>query len=184
MRKEIIGLILFFLVIFTLISLISFSPTDPSILQAAVTDKPHNLFGLMGAHLSGLLIGLFGLGAFWVPAICLLTSIHFLGNHSTKAITLTLGGGVLLAVTTGALMALKQHQYLLFGAKFSAGGIIGIPLKNFLVTSANATGALTILVVLWVVGFILGHGLLFPGIFRPMYEFRGKHRRTAQDRMD
>ncbi len=165
MRKEIIGLILFFLVIFTLISLISFSPTDPSILQAAAAEKTHNLFGPMGAHLSGLLIGLFGLGAFWVPAICLLTSIHFLGNHTTKAITLTLSGGVLLAVTTGALMALRQHHYLIFGAKFSAGGIIGIPLKNFLVTSANATGASTILIVFWIVGFILATGFSFLSFF-------------------
>ena len=165
MRKEIIGLILFFLVIFTLISLISFSPADPSILQAASPGKIHNLFGMMGAHLSGFLIGLFGLGAFWVPAICLLTSIHFLGNHTTKAITLTLSGGALLAVTTGALMALRQHHYLIFGAKFSAGGIIGIPLKNFLVTSANATGASTILIVLWIVGFILATGFSFRAFF-------------------
>lgn len=165
MRKEIVGLILFFLVIFTLISLISFSPTDPSILQAAPSGKIHNLFGLMGAHLSGLLIGLLGLGAFWVPVICLLTSIHFLGNHTAKAVTLTLGGGALLAVTTGALMALRQHQYLIFGARFSAGGIIGIPLKNFLVTSANATGASTILIVLWIVGFILATGFSFRAFF-------------------
>ena len=115
--------------------------------------------------MSGLLIGLFGLGAFWVPAICLLTSIHFLGNHTTKAISLTLGGGVLLAVTTGALMALRQHHYLIFGAKFSAGGIIGIPLKNFLVTSANATGASTILIVFWIVGFILATGFSIRAFF-------------------
>ncbi|MFO7972821.1 MAG: DNA translocase FtsK 4TM domain-containing protein, partial [Desulfobacterales bacterium] len=34
MRKEIIGISLFFLVIFTLISLLSYSPADPSINHA------------------------------------------------------------------------------------------------------------------------------------------------------
>lgn len=198
MRKEIVGLILFFLVIFTLISLISFSPTDPSILQATSAEKIHNLFGLMGAHLSGFLIGLFGLGAFWVPAICLLTSIHFLGNHTTKAVILTLCGGFLLAVTTGALMALRQHHYLIFGAKYSAGGIIGIPLKNLLVNSANSTGASTILIVLWIVGFILATGFSFRAFFgrcvnlgvfagerlkTVIIKFRERRRRKAQKRI-
>ncbi|MEX1355787.1 MAG: DNA translocase FtsK 4TM domain-containing protein, partial [Desulfobacterales bacterium] len=31
MRKEIIGILLFFLLVFTLVSLLSFSPLDPSL---------------------------------------------------------------------------------------------------------------------------------------------------------
>ena len=80
MRKEIIGVLLFFLVILTLISLLSYSPTDPSIHNARTTSQIHNLFGLFGAHMSGFMIGLFGLGAFWIPILLLLTSIHFFGN--------------------------------------------------------------------------------------------------------
>ncbi|MBT8374433.1 MAG: DNA translocase FtsK 4TM domain-containing protein, partial [Deltaproteobacteria bacterium] len=34
MRKEIIGILLFFVVIFTLISLVSYSPKDPSLFHA------------------------------------------------------------------------------------------------------------------------------------------------------
>ena len=85
MRKEIIGIFCFFLVIFTLISLLSFSPDDPSIHNAKAGGEIHNLFGLLGAHLAGILIGLFGLGAFWIPLLLLLTSIHFFGDHPTKA---------------------------------------------------------------------------------------------------
>ena len=74
MRKEIVGIFLFFLVIFTLISLLSYSPNDPSIHNAKVGKQIHNLFGILGAHLSGALIGLFGLGAFWFPLLLLLAS--------------------------------------------------------------------------------------------------------------
>ena len=161
MRKEIVGLLLFFLVVFTLISLLTYSPNDPSIHNAAVAGDIHNQFGFLGAHLAGLLIGLFGLGAFWVPVLLLLASIHFFGSHSGKIIALTMSGGILLVITTGALLSLAVspgNDYLLFGNAYSSGGIIGIPLKSVLVRYSNVTGAAIILMVLWTVGLILATG--------------------------
>ena len=158
MRKEIYGIILFFLVIFTLISLLSFSPADPSINNARATGQIHNLFGIVGAHVSGMLIGLFGLGAFWIPILLLLASIHFFGNHPSKAMISTLAGGIILVIITGALLSLRQNQIVLFGNKFSAGGMVGIPLKAFLVTYTNFAGTAIILILLWIIGFILATG--------------------------
>jgi len=158
MRKEIFGIILFFLVIFTLISLLSYSPTDPSINNSRAAGQIHNLFGILGAHLSGFLIGLFGLGAFWIPILLLLASIHFFGNHSNRAIMLTLIGGIILVVITGSLLSIRQNHFTLFGSKFSAGGIVGIPFKAFLVKYTNYAGGVIILAVLWVIGFILATG--------------------------
>jgi S-DNA-T family DNA segregation ATPase FtsK/SpoIIIE len=159
MRREIIGVFLFFLVILTLISLMSYHPADPSIHNATRTaGHIHNLFGLFGAHLSGFLIGLFGLGAFWIPVLLLLTSIHIFGDHPGKAIALTLAGGVLLVITTGSLMAFKQNHMIVFGSKFSTGGIVGIPLKSFLVKYSNMTGSAIVLVLLWIIGFIMATG--------------------------
>ncbi len=161
MRKEIVGLLLFFLVIFTLISLLTYSPNDPSIHNAAVAGDTHNQFGPLGAHLAGLLIGLFGLGAFWVPVLLLLVSIHFFGSHPGKIIALTVSGGIILIVTTGALLSLAAspgNDYLLFGNAYSSGGLVGIPLKSILVRYSNVTGATIILLVLWTVGFILATG--------------------------
>jgi S-DNA-T family DNA segregation ATPase FtsK/SpoIIIE len=158
MRKEIVGIFCFFLVIFTLISLLSFSPEDPSIHNAKATGSIHNLFGVLGAHVSGALIGLFGLGAFWIPLLLLLTSIHFFGDHPTQAKISTLIGGILLVVTTGSLLATRQNAYVMFGSQFSAGGLIGIPFKSFLITYTNFTGALIILILLWIIGFILATG--------------------------
>jgi S-DNA-T family DNA segregation ATPase FtsK/SpoIIIE len=158
MRKEIFGIILFFLVIFTLISLLSYSPGDPSINNARLAGPTHNLFGTFGAHVSGMLIGLFGLGAFWIPPLLLLASIHFFGNHPSRAMIATLIGGIILVVITGSLLSVKQNQFFLFGNKFSAGGIVGIPFKAFLVKYTNTTGSVIILVLLWIIGFILATG--------------------------
>ena len=84
MRKEIVGIIFFFLVIFTLISLLSFSPEDPSSHKARAGGEIHNLFGSLGAHVAGALIGLFGIGAFWIPLLLLLASIQFFGDQSRQ----------------------------------------------------------------------------------------------------
>jgi S-DNA-T family DNA segregation ATPase FtsK/SpoIIIE len=158
MRKEIYGIILFFLVIFSLISLLSYSPADPSINNAAAAGPIHNLFGVVGAHVSGLLIGLFGLGAFWIPIILLLASIHFFGNHPTRAMISTLVGGIVLVVVTGSLLSIQQNYLILFGSKFSAGGMVGIPFKAFLVKYTNYAGSVIILALMWIIGFILTTG--------------------------
>ena len=158
MRKEIVGIIFFFLVIFTLISLLSFSPDDPSINNARAGGEIHNLFGVLGAHVSGALIGLFGIGAFWIPLLLLLASIQFFGDQSRQVMISTLVGGILLVITTGSLLAIQQNHYVLFGNKFSAGGLIGIPFKSFVIQYSNVAGGLIILSLLWIVGFILATG--------------------------
>jgi DNA segregation ATPase FtsK/SpoIIIE, S-DNA-T family len=158
MRKEIIGILLFFLVVFTLISLLSYSPDDPSIHHAKVAGQIQNLFGLIGAHVSGLLVGLFGLGAFWIPVLLLLASLHVFGGHSGKAFLVTMIGGFILVITTGSLLACQKNHYILFGKSFSSGGIIGIPFKSFLLKYANHAGGTIILIILWLIGFILATG--------------------------
>ncbi len=158
MRKEIYGIILFFLVVFTLISILSYSPEDPSINNARAAGQIHNLFGVVGAYVSGLLIGLFGLGAFWIPILLLLASIHFFGRHPGRAMVATLIGGVILVIISGSLLSVKQNYYILLGSKFSAGGFVGIAYKDFLVKYTNTAGSVMILILLWIIGFILATG--------------------------
>ncbi len=158
MRKEIYGIILFFLVIFTLISLLSYSPADPSLNTAKAAGRIHNLFGIVGAYVSGFLIGLFGLGALWIPILLLLASIQFFGNQPSRAMLATMIGGIILVVITGSLLAVKQHHVTLFGSKFLAGGLVGDLLKSYLITYANTTGSIIILIVLWIIGFIIATG--------------------------
>jgi S-DNA-T family DNA segregation ATPase FtsK/SpoIIIE len=158
MRREIIGILLFFLVIFSLISLLSYSPEDPSIHNITASGHIHNLFGMLGAQVAGFLIGLFGLGAFWIPVLLMVASIRIFGNQSNRTLLLTLTGGLLLIVTTGSLLAIRQSAYMIFGSKFLAGGIVGGPLSAFLIRYSNLAGGTIILILVWMVGFILSTG--------------------------
>ncbi len=166
MRREITGIFLFFFVVFTLISLLSYSPADPSIHSAGSGGRVHNLFGVVGAHLAGLLIGLFGMGAFWIPILLLIGSLHVFGNQPARIMLYTLVGGLLLILTTGSLLAIHQDRYVLFDRSFSTGGMLGIPFKAFLVKYTNAAGGVIILIVLWLVGLILATGFSILTFFR------------------
>ncbi len=159
MRKEISGILVVFLVIFTLVSLVSYSPYDPSINNAADAGQIHNLFGIAGAHVAGLFIGLFGLGAFWIPFLLMLISVNLLSGKATgRSILITLGGGFLLVVVTGALFAFGGHQITLFEKAFSSGGIVGTPLHHLVTKMANRVGAALIFIVLFIVALILTTG--------------------------
>lgn len=157
MRKEIIGTILFFLVILTLVSLLSFSPNDPSINHAGAEGQIQNLFGMLGAYFSSFLVGLFGIGSFWVPILLLLASVRFLGQKKERALVFLIIGGCVLIVATGTFMSLVSSDNFctLFGHRFSSGGLIGIPLKSFLLRYTNPTGSYIIIFVLVIIGLIL-----------------------------
>ncbi len=171
MRKELAGILIFFLVIFTLISLVSYSPADPSLDHAAGTGQVTNLFGVVGAHLAGALIGLFGLGAFWVPILLLVVSTHFFGHHPREAMVATLIGGLLLVVVTGGLVSVwvtPITPVTVFGRPFSSGGLLGAGLKELAWRYMNQTGGTIVMALLWLAGLILATGFSVVGFARRM----------------
>ncbi len=161
MRKELFGIILFFLFMFILCSLLSYSPHDPSLNHAVAGIKSRNLFGLLGSYVSDILIGLFGFGAFWLPVLILVPGINFLSGKPVRKFFLVFPGALFLTIATGALFSLKQSTYIFLGDEFSSGGITGISLKLFLVKYSNLPGAVFILTLLVLVGISLSTGFSF-----------------------
>ena len=161
MRREIIGIFLFFLVILTLMSLLSYHPDDPCFLsKAGPSELPFNFFGVFGAHLAGFLIGVTGVGAFWIPLLLLIASIEFFSiGSSVHRVPFIAGGGLLLVLGTGSLFAFYQDLYVIFGRAYPAGGIIGSWVKNFLDHYTNVTGGTLILIFFLLIGFVLTTGV-------------------------
>jgi S-DNA-T family DNA segregation ATPase FtsK/SpoIIIE len=161
MKKELYGILLFFFIIFTTVSLFTFDVADPSVGNRFFTlpDQFGNAFGLFGAHLSGLFIFLFGLGAFWLPVVLGFVGIWLLKGRSARIIWLTLAGGIVLMISTGGIMYLFKNEYLLFGSAIPSGGIVGRTLTAFLLKYANITGGIIILVFFLLVGIVLATGV-------------------------
>ncbi len=161
MKKELICILLFFLIVLTCVSLFSYDIADPCVGSDffSVPDYIHNDFGLFGAHFAGFFIFLFGVGAFWIPVVLLLTSVWIIKARPLKIIYLTLTGSFLLMTCTGGMLFLFKDSYNLFNTTISSGGIIGVFFTSFLLKYANITGSIIVLTFFLIMGFILTTGI-------------------------
>ncbi len=155
MRKEIFGVILIFVLIFVTVSLLSYHPSDPSINHIQTSGRINNLFGPAGAHVAGFLVAVFGLGALCMPLILLVLTIYIFKAYSKGTFVVAFVGGILLMITTGAFLSLYQTHYLVFGKRFSSGGVVGIPVARIVVRYVNTTGGFIFLVTTWTIAFIM-----------------------------
>jgi DNA segregation ATPase FtsK/SpoIIIE, S-DNA-T family len=161
MKKELVSILLFFLVVLTCISFFTYNRADPCIYNNFfnIPEQIHNAFGLFGAHFAGFFIFLFGLGAFWIPVLLCFISIWIIQAKPLKIIWMTLLGSLLLMICTGGMLSIFQENYNVLNTKISSGGIIGITFVFWLLKYANITGSLTILTFFLIVGFILTTGI-------------------------
>ncbi|MCG8683864.1 MAG: DNA translocase FtsK 4TM domain-containing protein, partial [Desulfobacterales bacterium] len=168
MKKELYGILLFFFIILTAVSLFSFHAADPSVGNDFFTipDKVHNLFGLVGAHTAGLFVYLFGIGSLWVPLVLSLLGLWYLKEKSARVIWLTLLGGLILMISTGSIFYLFKDGYHFSNTIMPAGGVIGKWLTGFLLKYANITGCVIILIFFVMIGFTLVTGLSLKDLAR------------------
>ncbi|MDZ7667249.1 MAG: DNA translocase FtsK 4TM domain-containing protein [Desulfotignum sp.] len=161
MKKELLSLLLLFLVILFAVSLFSFHADDPAVGNGILTAPGdiHNLFGLVGAHVAGFLVFLFGVGAFWVPVILSLLTLSYIKEKSSRVMWLTPAGGIILMIATGAGFFLFRDVYPLFGTLVPAGGWVGTAFAGFLLTYANTTGCIIVLIFFAVIGVIFATGI-------------------------
>lgn len=161
MKKELYGIILLFSILLTAVSLFTYNSADPCV-GNNFFDRPaeiHNSFGMLGSHLAGLFIFLFGLGSFWVPVIFGVAGLWLLKKREPRIIGLTFLGGLLLLISTGGMFFLFRDDYNFLNTTISSGGVVGIALTSFLLKYTNITGSIIILVFFLIVGFVLSTGI-------------------------
>jgi len=153
MRKEIYSILLFFCVVFVFFSLLSFSPADLASKSALASSGIHNLFGIVGAWVSSILMGLFGIGSFWFPLILFYIGINLLSGEELEPdewIPQAIGAALLI-ITTGGLF----NRSSIFGTRFSEGSIISGTIQDLLFRFVQPAGGYLILISVFLVGFIL-----------------------------
>ena len=161
MKKELFGIFLIFLIILTSVSLFSYHAVDPCVGNHFFTfpDRVNNQFGLIGAHVAGLLIFLFGIGALWVPLLLCLFGLWLIKKKSRRVIWLTLTGGLILMMTTGSVFFLFNETYAFSDTTISAGGKVGGWLAGVLLKYANITGCAIFLCFFVLLGVMLITGI-------------------------
>ncbi len=156
--KEIVGIVFLFIILFSIISLLSYNCNDSSIFQNQECSKNtvKNLFGFLGSSFAGILIPWFGLGSLWIPLLMIILIIRVVQKKISFFLLLSIiSGGVLLIVTTGSIFLIKQDEYSIFNHHFSAGGLVGSAFSNLIVRYSNKIGGVITLSLMWVIGFIM-----------------------------
>ncbi|MFQ5656190.1 MAG: DNA translocase FtsK [Candidatus Methylomirabilales bacterium] len=109
--KEIVGLLLMAFALLLLVSLLSFSPQDPSFFHYASRGGPvRNFGGSFGAHLAGGLLVIFGVSAFLLPAALFWIGFALVARRSPSPGIFHVVGFLLLLISACLLLSLLEHK--------------------------------------------------------------------------
>jgi S-DNA-T family DNA segregation ATPase FtsK/SpoIIIE len=157
LRKEIRGIVFLLLVIVLGVSLLSFHPADPVFgIKTDHAKNLHNLFGPVGAHLSGWIFRALGFSSLWLVAVfAALSVLSFRGlalPSPVKSITATL----CLLLSFAGLLNLYLPQAIAYrGGKVISGGLIGYFIARFMTNLLNDFGACVILGAIFIISFMV-----------------------------
>ena len=140
--NELIGFIGLSLAVFLALSLLSYSPLDPSFNVSAgpIGSVPvHNWIGPVGAHLADLVFQFSGYAAFLFPVAICVVALRWFRSHTIDAPVAKLIGAGLLLTSLSAEMTLI-HLPPVRGA-LPPGGLLGTVLAEGLRAGFNPAGA-------------------------------------------
>ena len=163
LRMEIAGIMFLAIAIFFMLSLISYHPSDPSfnLAHTARTKAIQNLGGIVGSHLSDLLLQGLGLASYLIP-LAIGTLACFLFLPMEAGMSYGKGVGFLLFVFSSATgLGLAIDTARIFGHEVLAGGVLGELASRLLVSYFNLPGAYMIVLVVFIMAISLSTGLSF-----------------------
>lgn len=175
LQREVIGVLLIALGLLALLSLVSFSPSDPTLLSSALFDQSsssptRNMIGTVGANLAGTLFWLVGGAAYLVPVLLIMVGIRSL-MACTLTVTLRSASGSLVSVVflSGLLhLEVTGVPTLSSGLVFrgAAGGVVGSVLAEGLRGYFASTGAHIIILTGLLVSLLLATPVSLSGFFQ------------------
>jgi S-DNA-T family DNA segregation ATPase FtsK/SpoIIIE len=136
--NEMIGFVLLMAAVLLALSLLSYSPHDPSF-NVAAAGPARNWIGPFGSHLSDLLFQFCGYGAFLIPAAIFMVGMRWFRNHEiTSPVTKIIGAAMMFLFLPAQLSLM--HFPEVRGA-IPAGGMLGSILGSGLRGALNPIGA-------------------------------------------
>lgn len=140
--RDFLGIVILSFSLFAIISLVTYSPADPSMNNSLSADiKVTNSGGLVGAYISDGLVQLFGSGAFFFPLITLILGWAFIREKEFHNWSLRLGAGIFLLIGLCALSTVQIESDPIFKSSPQVGGLTGEILGSFLIMWFSSVGA-------------------------------------------
>jgi S-DNA-T family DNA segregation ATPase FtsK/SpoIIIE len=164
--NEPIGFLLFVVAILLVLALVSYSPLDPSLNTAATpaAGKPaHNWIGVVGAFGADVMLQLFGVSAFLLPAFLAMYSLNwFRSRPITAPYAKTIGAVALIAFLSG-FVGLLPWPIRWMGV-LPSEGLLGRIVADALIHYFNVVGAYLICVAVIAVALYLSTAFSFGAV--------------------
>jgi len=153
--NEMVGLLLFAAGLLIMLSLVSYSASDPCFSASGAGGDTKNYIGIIGAFLSDALLKLFGLSAYFIPVFLFGYGVYFaLGGEALHPLLKKIGGLVLF-ISSAAFFGLQGSTVSLFGEQVPSGGMLGGLIAYLLLKGFSSTGAYIITLTAIVISLML-----------------------------
>ena len=154
--NELVGFLLLVAALLVALSLVSYSPLDPSLNTAGPPQVPpaHNWIGVVGAHLADALLQALGYVAFLLPLLLLAAAWQWFRSQAMAAPLAKAAGVLLLLLSLTSLLGLLSDLPRVHGL-MPAGGLLGVLLALGLTQVWNVPGAFIVSGSLLVIGVYL-----------------------------
>ena len=150
------GIVLLVLSTLMLLSLLSHSPTDPTLFGPRDRfEKVHNLVGSAGANAAEGALQLLGFCAYLLPILLAWSGWRRFWNRPGVGRPLRATGSLVLVLSCAALLSLGLGERRIGGSPYDAGGWIGSILASFLSAHLNVPGAALVCLGLAGVGLLM-----------------------------
>jgi len=145
--SEILGIILLAAGIFLVLSLGTHHPQDPSLLHRVPEEgaHAHNWIGAVGAHISALAFGFFGLTCLLIPLFLLAAGWRRLRRRGAPKVVGRGFGALLLLASVPALLHIGFGRINWLDGSVAAGGAFGVLLTELLESRLDLAGSLVVL---------------------------------------
>jgi len=145
-KRDVSGVLLILLSVFILISLISYSPDDPSWASVStVSKKVHNFGGKVGASLSEALLQFLGFSSFILSIALIFLGFQAFFPKKKGGFLSRTGESLLICLLLSPLFSMIFHTASWKGSGLAAGGAIGDLLSSLLIKYFNHLGSFLIL---------------------------------------
>ena len=155
LRMRVIGILLFPIAFFVLVSLVTYSDNDyPN--SSLRPDEVLNMGGRFGALVAFLLYIIFGYGAYAVPFLIGFSGWNRLNNHGLHTLLIMIGAGlgiIIAGATTASLITSLSET-----TRFELSGALGLRLGQWMsetmgIQVALLIGVVTLCVLIFFSGF-------------------------------
>ena len=144
--NEVLAIGLALLSVMLFLSLITYSPKDPTFNTASSQQGTSNVIGVVGANLSNLFLEIFGLAAFLIPVLLLFVAWReWRSEHTGVNKRRAIGTPLFLLTFTGFLSLFPKIALTYLEHASSNGGLLGYWVEGALASVLNLIGAAILL---------------------------------------